>query len=65
MPIVEVNIREQSYETRKAIAKRITEVISEETKAQASTITVYFNTVNPDYVSSGGVMVDEIIKKHG
>ena len=65
MPIVEVNIREQSYETRKAIAKRITEVISEETKSPTHTIMVLFNTVNPDYVSSGGEMVDEILKKQG
>ncbi len=65
MPIIEVNIREQSYETRKAVAKRITEVIAEETKSPAHAITVLFKTVNPDYVSSGGEMVDEILKKQG
>lgn len=65
MPIIEVNIREQSYETRKSIAKRITDVIAEETNHPAHAITVYFNTLNPDYVSSGGEMVEEILKQQG
>ncbi|QRN86145.1 tautomerase family protein [Clostridia bacterium] len=65
MPIIEVNIREQSYETRKAIAKRITDVIVEETNHPAHAVTVLFKTANPDYVSSGGEMLDEILKKQG
>ena len=61
MPIIEVNIREQSYATRKNIAKRITDVIVEETQHPAHAVTVLFHTVNPDHVSAGGQMVDEIL----
>jgi len=64
MPIVEVNIREQSYEIRKRIADRITTVLEEEAGAPRHSITVYFNTLNPDYVASGGEMVSEILKKN-
>lgn len=63
MPIIEVNVREQSYETRKKIARRITDVIVEETNAPRHAVTVYFSTVNPDYVSSGGQMVADILKE--
>ena len=65
MPVIEVNIREQSYETRKAVAKRITDVIVEETHHPAHAITVLFKTVNADHAASGGEMVDEILKKQG
>ncbi len=63
MPIVDVHIREQSYETRESIAKRITQVIVEETQHPAHAVTVMFHTVNPDYVAAGGEMVDKLLNK--
>ena len=63
MPIIEVNIREQTYETREKIARRITDTIVEETGAPAHAVTVYFSTVNPDHVSSGGRMVSDILEE--
>ncbi len=58
MPIIEVNIREQSYETRKIIAEGITRVIAD-TGVPKHAITVVFKTVNPDYIAEGGEMLTE------
>ncbi len=63
MPIIEVHVREQEFETRKRIAQRITDVIVEETQSPLHAVTVLFHTVNPDHVSSGGQMVIDLLEK--
>jgi len=61
MPIIEVNMREQSYEIRKKIAAGITQLIADNTGVPKQAITVIFRTVNPDHLAEGGEMLDEIL----
>lgn len=63
MPVIEVKMREQSFDVRKKLAERITEAIVEETGQPAHAVTVLFSVVNPDYVCAGGTMVNELLQK--
>jgi phenylpyruvate tautomerase PptA (4-oxalocrotonate tautomerase family) len=62
LPIIEVNMREQSYENRKKIAEGITQVLAE-LGVPKHAVTVMFKTVNPDHLAEGGQMLDEILAK--
>ena len=62
MPIIQVNMREQSYEVKKKIASGITQVLVE-AGVPSHAITVMFHAVNPDYIAIGGEMLDERLAK--
>jgi len=59
MPAVTITMRDRGREVRKQIAKRITEVISEEAGVDPEWITVQFVETSEDMIARGGVLLPE------
>ncbi|MBE3588239.1 MAG: tautomerase family protein [Thermoanaerobacteraceae bacterium] len=63
MPAVTITMRTRSIESRKRIAKRITEVIAEEADVDPEWITIQFVETSEDRIARGGVLLSERMDK--
>ncbi|QJD82099.1 tautomerase family protein [Cohnella herbarum] len=64
MPAIAVTMKTRSIESRKNIAKGITEVISRETGVDPEWITIHFYETDEERVSRGGVMLSDRTDKN-
>jgi phenylpyruvate tautomerase PptA (4-oxalocrotonate tautomerase family) len=57
MPEVQITMKTRSLESRKNIAKGITDIISKETGVDPEWITIHFYETNEDMVARGGILL--------
>ncbi|OAT85523.1 tautomerase family protein [Desulfotomaculum copahuensis] len=63
MPAVTVTMRTRSIESRKRIARRITDILVEETGVDPEWVTVQFVETSEDRIARGGVLLSERMDK--
>lgn len=64
MPSISVTMRTRSLESRKNIAKGITEVIIRETGVDPEWITIHFYETDEERVARGGVLLSDRADKN-